>query len=200
MPTKTPLESISCDSAPAATRNFSQKLVKSTERTSTITWHYVIRSTRVALIDQDWLIHHTAAYREHPQRAHDWDSSPVGGTGIVPTLLLTTVGARSGLPRSVPLLYQPCGEGYVVAGSRGGSRRHPAWFLNLRATPACTALVGRLSCTLSARELAGDERARYWQLLTRCWPAYETYQARTTRQIPVVLLAHCASPTLIDRT
>lgn len=154
----------------------------------------------MALIDQDWLIQHTAAYREHPQRAHDWDSSPVGGAGIVPTLLLTTTGARSGLSRSVPLLYQPCGEGYVIAGSRGGSRRHPAWFLNLRAMPACTALVGRLRCTLLARELEGEERARYWQLLTRCWPGYETYQARTPRQIPVVLLAHRAAPVLVPES
>lgn len=150
----------------------------------------------MALIDQPWLVEHTQRYQEDPVAAHDWDATPVGGTGIVPTLLLTTTGSVSGEPRCAPLLYQPCGEGYVVAGSRGGSNRHPGWFLNLLKHPECSAQVGRLHCRLRARVLAGDERARYWSLMTRCWPAYLDYQQRTTREIPVVMLSLIEAPTL----
>jgi deazaflavin-dependent oxidoreductase (nitroreductase family) len=148
------------------------------------------------LIDQPWLQAHLAQYRADPVAAHDWDSAPVGGSGIRPTLLLTTLGARSGEPRAVPLLYQPCGEGYVVVGSRGGSNRHPAWYLNLLTHPDCSAQVGRLHCPLRARVLTGAERERYWSLMTHCWPAYLDYQKRTTRQIPVVILALTGAPTL----
>jgi deazaflavin-dependent oxidoreductase (nitroreductase family) len=76
----------------------------------------------------------------------------------------------------------------VVVGSRGGSNRHPGWYLNLMQHPECKATVGRMHYTLCARNLEGDEYARYWSLMTRFWPAYLDYQARTSRRIPVVKL------------
>jgi len=135
-----------------------------------------------------WLTEHLALYRADPVRAHDWDATAVGRPGIVPTLLLTTIGRRSGAPVTVPLLYQPAGEGFVVVGSKGGGRRHPAWFLNLQADPECAIQVGRFEFEATARVVSGSQRDTYWDLMTRVWPNYQAYQARTERQIPIVLL------------
>lgn len=137
---------------------------------------------------QSWFTEHMALWAQDPVKAHDWDATPVGGDGICPTLLLTTRGRRSGEARSLSLLYQPSGEGFVIVASRGGSARHPGWYLNLQGDPTCEAQVGRMRYTLRARTLEGDERARWWHAMSRFWPAYKDYQARTSRQIPVVIL------------
>lgn len=141
------------------------------------------------LLDVPWLQEHTALYKRDPIAAHDWDATPVGGTGLVPTLLLTTTGRTSGEPRSTPLLYQPCGEGYLLVASKGGSHHHPEWFKNLQRQPACAVQAGKFSHQATARVLEGEERARYWEWMARFWPDYETYQSRTDREIPVVLLS-----------
>ena len=138
--------------------------------------------------DYSWLREHTELYLNDPERAHDWDATPVGGTGLIPTLLLTTIGRKTGDPRPTPLLYQPTGSGFVVVASRGGSDHHPAWYLNLVANPECRVQVGRFSYAASARILTNDERAPYWDWMVRFWPDYANYQARTDRQIPVVIL------------
>ena len=140
------------------------------------------------LRDYAWLKDHTALYLRDPEQAHDWDASPVGGSGLVPTLLLTTIGRKSGAPRPTPLLYQPTGKGFILVASRGGSDHHPAWFLNLQANPNCEIQVGRFSYTANARILAAEERAAYWEWMVRFWPDYANYQARTEREIPVVML------------
>ena len=140
------------------------------------------------LTDYSWLKEHTALYLSNPEQAHDWDATPVGGSGVVPTLLLTTVGRRSGEHRPTPLLYQPTGSGFIVVASRGGSDRHPAWYLNLLANPACVLQVGRFSYDAKARVLQSAERGAYWDWMVRFWPDYADYQARTDREIPVVIL------------
>ena len=135
-----------------------------------------------------WLTAHTDQYLRDPVSAHDWDAAPVGGTGLVPTLLLTTVGRTSGQPRSTPLLYQPTGTGFIVVASKGGASTHPQWYLNLLAEPRCKLQVGKFGYTATARSLASAERAPYWDWMTRFWPDYLRYQSRTQREIPVVVL------------
>lgn len=141
-----------------------------------------------SILDLEWLKAHTAHYLSDPETAHDWDSTPVGGTGLVPTLFLTTTGRNSGEPRPTPLLYQPTGTGFVIVASKGGSDAHPAWFLNLEANPECKVQVGRFSYTATARVLSSEERPAYWEAMTRFWPGYTEYQSRTDREIPVVIL------------
>ncbi len=138
--------------------------------------------------DYSWIQEHTALYLKDPERAHDWDATPAGGTGLVPTLLLTTLGRKSGERRATPLLYQPTGSGFVVVASRGGSDHHPAWYLNLLADPGCEIQVGKFSYTAQARVLTSEERGPYWEWMVRFWPDYANYQARTEREIPVVIL------------
>lgn len=138
--------------------------------------------------DLSWLREHTEHYLNDPEHAHDWDATPVGASGLVPTLLLTTTGRKSGVARATPLLYQPTGVGFIVVASRGGSDHHPAWYLNLIANPKCDIKVGRFDYTATARVLKEDERESYWEWMTRFWPDYERYQARTSREIPLVIL------------
>ncbi|MGI5215500.1 nitroreductase family deazaflavin-dependent oxidoreductase [Plantactinospora sp. CA-290183] len=98
--------------------------------------------------------------------------------GLVPSLLITTTGRRSGQPRSNPLQYAPDGDAYVVIGSNWGSTRHPAWALNLLADPAATVTVRGARVPVRARPVDGAERERLWLLLVAQWPAYQTYLGR----------------------
>jgi F420H(2)-dependent quinone reductase len=109
----------------------------------------------------------------------------IGGT---PVLLLITTGRRSGEPRPVTLTYFEDGERLVVIGSNAGEDRHPAWWLNLQEHPEATVQIGGTTTRVRAVEASGEERERLWAELTRRDPAYEEYQLRTDRRIPVVLL------------
>lgn len=111
------------------------------------------------------------------------------GEGM-PVLELTTVGRRSGRPRSV-LLTAPVrlGGAIVVVASRGGDDRHPDWLLNLRAQPRVeVALQGGPPRPMLARIAEGAERERLWRRITTTNPRYAGYQRRTSREIPVVVL------------
>ena len=89
-----------------------------------------------------WIAEHIRLYRTDPEKAQLWDSRPVGGPGVLPTLLLTTRGRKSGEPRALPLIYGSAGTSYVVIASKGGMPEHPLWFRNLEAEPACEVQVG----------------------------------------------------------
>jgi deazaflavin-dependent oxidoreductase (nitroreductase family) len=98
--------------------------------------------------------------------------------GLIPSLLITTTGRRSGQPRSNPLLYVPDGDAYVVIGSNWGRPEHPAWSANLLAEPAATVTVRGTRVPVRARLVDGAERDRLWRLLVAEWPAYQTYVRR----------------------
>ena len=110
-------------------------------------------------------------------------------TGL-PIITLTTTGAKSGKPRSVPLVGVPDGERLILIASNWGQARHPAWYHNVRANPEVTVFAeddpaGRL---YGARELAGEERGAAWARVVRLYPWYAGYAARSGREIPVVVL------------
>ncbi len=140
------------------------------------------------LHEWQWIQDHKRDYLSDPEAAHDWDATPVGQPRVVPTLLLHTLGRRSGEWRASPLLYQPCGVGFIIVGSRGGTDVHPDWYFNLLSKPECRVQVGRFRYQAAARFLAGVERDRYWQMMLAFWPDYANYQMRTERVIPVVQL------------
>ncbi len=109
--------------------------------------------------------------------------------GIVPALMLTTTGKKSGLPRSQPLAYIPDGEDMILIGSNWGGPKHPGWSYNLLANPKATARVKGKNYAVSARLLTGEERERKWQQAVEVWPAYVTYQKRCApREIRLFLL------------
>ena len=103
-------------------------------------------------------------------------------------LLLTTKGRRTGARRTVALLYVEDEDDLVVIGSKGGSDTPPAWLLNLESEPACSVQVGTRRFEARARVAKGPQRTRLWRKAVRAWPDYDRYQARTRRQIPVVVL------------
>jgi deazaflavin-dependent oxidoreductase (nitroreductase family) len=115
----------------------------------------------------------------------------LGWRGLgMPVLELTTVGRKSGQPRSV-MLTSPYQEGdrIAVVASRGGDDWHPAWFLNLRDNPDVeVSLQGKPKQRMHAHIATSDERARLWPLITEHHRNYAGYQRKTDREIPVVLL------------
>jgi deazaflavin-dependent oxidoreductase (nitroreductase family) len=105
-----------------------------------------------------------------------------------PVLLLDHVGRRSGERRTTPLLYLEDGEDLVIVASRGGSNAPPAWWLNLEAQPRSVVQVGPRRREVVARTASSEEKARLWPRLVAMYPDYQTYQDRTERDIPVIIL------------
>jgi deazaflavin-dependent oxidoreductase (nitroreductase family) len=109
--------------------------------------------------------------------------------GGAPICLVTTTGRRTGRSRTVPLLYLPHRDDQiVVVASRGGLSEDPAWCLNLRADPRATVETGGIRRAMMARVATAEERAELWPRLTAVYPRFESYQRRTARLIPVVVL------------
>ena len=136
-----------------------------------------------------WMAEHVDRYLNDPANAEMWDSSLGGGKGMLPTLLLTTTGRKSGEPRHSPLLYQAAGDGFVIIGSKGGAPAHPAWYVNLLADPNAEIRVGAKALKVKARTAAGEERARLWAAMAEAYPPFNAYQVNAgSREIPVVVL------------
>lgn len=106
----------------------------------------------------------------------------------VPTLLLTTTGRKSGEPLQLPLIYGEDGGNLLVVASKGGTPDHPAWYKNLVANPEVQVQLKAAKFTARARTATADERPRLWELMAKIFPNYNDYQAKTERQIPVVVL------------
>ena len=104
------------------------------------------------------------------------------------TLLLTTKGRKSGLSRTVPLIFGRRGDDYLVVASQGGAPTHPGWYHNLLAEPGVTVQVGPDVFGARASVATAAERPRLWSIVTVGWPNYDVYQTRTVRVIPVVVL------------
>jgi deazaflavin-dependent oxidoreductase (nitroreductase family) len=137
----------------------------------------------------DWIKDHLKRYIESDGAdGHYWDASLGGGEGMVPTLLLTTVGRKSGQPLTIPLIYSRAGDGYCVIASKGGAPAHPAWYLNLEAKPEVHVQVAADKFRARARVAEGEERERLWQQMVDIYAPYTQYQEATERRIPVVVL------------
>ncbi len=110
------------------------------------------------------------------------------GFGPVPTLLLTTIGRRTGQKFVMPLIYGKSGGNYLVVGSKGGSPEHPGWYLNLTAHPEVEVQVVANRFRAMARTATGEERKRLWREMATLFPPYIEYQKMAAREIPVVVI------------
>lgn len=129
-----------------------------------------------------WVAEHIQRYVATDGRdGHEWQKG-------VHTLLLTTRGRKSGRLHRTALIYGRDGDRYVIVGSQGGAPSHPSWYLNLVAEPAVQVQVGADKFTARARTAGPDDRKRLWPLMAAIWPAYDEYQAKAGREIPVALL------------
>ncbi len=133
--------------------------------------------TDISLLNEE----HVKRYREtNGEVGHIWN----GATA----LLLTTIGNKSGEPRTTPLIYAQDGDDYVIVASKGGAPSHPAWYLNISKTPEVEIQVLDKVMKATAVTVEGAEREHLWQVATDVWPNYDQYAERTERLIPVVKL------------
>jgi deazaflavin-dependent oxidoreductase (nitroreductase family) len=106
----------------------------------------------------------------------------------MPVVIVTTVGARTGKIRKVPLMRVEHDGEYAVVASFGGSPRHPVWYHNLVKHPRVELQDGPVRQDMVAREVTGDERALWWDRAVAAYPDYANYQRKTEREIPVFVL------------
>lgn len=111
----------------------------------------------------------------------------------ISTLILTTTGAKSGLPRELGLNYRQDGDNFIIVASKGGATKHPLWYRNLLANPECEIQVGRQKIRCRARTATVAEKPRLWSLMLENYKGYNHYQDSTDREIPVVILEPMAS-------
>jgi deazaflavin-dependent oxidoreductase (nitroreductase family) len=133
----------------------------------------------------EWARRHVHDYvatnGDHPKNGHDW----IKGATV---LLLTTIGHRSGRARRTPLIYARDGDRYLVVASKGGSDAAPIWYENLLAEPQVRIQVKGDVMDARAQTASPEEKKRLWPLVTKVWPDYDSYQQKTERDIPVVII------------
>jgi len=124
---------------------------------------------------------HVRKYEETAGKVgHAWNDTQV--------LILHAKGRSSGETRKVPLIYGRDGDDYLLVASKGGAPQHPGWYLNLLAHPDVTIQVLDKQLAVRAHTASSEERARLWPIMVKEWPDYDRYQAKTDREIPIVVL------------
>ena len=124
---------------------------------------------------------HVKVYRETSgEQGYLWNG--------VPILLLTTTGRKSGEPRTIPIIFTPYKNSFVIIASKGGSPEHPKWYLNILDNPQVTVQVKADVFKAVTRSAQPPEREAIWAEAVKSWPNFDVYQSRTTRQIPVVVI------------
>ncbi len=128
-----------------------------------------------------WVSEHVHEYVDTGgEKGHEWRPG-------VPTLLLTTVGRKSGIKRRTALIYVEHDGDYLIVASNGGAET-PQWCRNLEVDPAVEIQLMDRVFPATAQVLDAGARAAAWPLVTKVWPAYDSYQAKATREIPVIAL------------
>jgi deazaflavin-dependent oxidoreductase (nitroreductase family) len=107
----------------------------------------------------------------------------------MPVILLTTIGAKTGKIRKTPLMRVEHDGQYAIVASLGGAPKNPVWYYNVKAHPHVELQDGTVSGDYEAREVTGDEKARWWERAVAAYPDYADYQKNTDRQIPVFVLS-----------
>ncbi len=105
----------------------------------------------------------------------------------LPILLVEMTGAKSGKARTIPLMYVPNDNGFVLVASQGGAPRHPVWYHNLVAHPKVRITFAGKTKEMVVREVVDQEKAELWKICCRYYPPYQEYQDRTDRVIPVFI-------------
>jgi deazaflavin-dependent oxidoreductase (nitroreductase family) len=114
------------------------------------------------------------------EEGHDWQGTQ--------TLILTTTGRKSGKERLTPLIYGRHGSDYLVVASKGGTPENPDWYHNLSSSPDVEIQVKGDKLRARARTATPAEKSEMWPIMTKEWPAYDEYQTKTDRDIPIVVL------------
>ncbi|MFB7631434.1 nitroreductase family deazaflavin-dependent oxidoreductase [Streptomyces sp. NPDC056149] len=136
----------------------------------------------------------TAWVREQVER-YEGSGGTEGTTMLgLPVILLTTRGAKSGKLRKSPLMRVEHEGAYAAVASVGGAPKNPVWYHNVLADPRVELQDGAVRRDMTAREVTGEEKARWWARAVEAFPNYAEYQAKTDREIPVFVLEPTAAP------
>ena len=128
-----------------------------------------------------WVADHAKRYIEtNGEDGHIWRG--------VPTLALTTTGRRTGTRHRTMLIYGEDDGRYLIVASKGGAPKHPQWYLNLKDNPEVELQVGADRFNARARTATAEEKPALWKKMAAIWPAYDEYQTKTSRDIPLVIL------------
>jgi deazaflavin-dependent oxidoreductase (nitroreductase family) len=136
-----------------------------------------LEECRMALYGQEHVDRYLATDGEE---GHDWQGTQA--------LILFTTGRKSGKQRTHPLIYGRHGDDYLVVASKGGAPENPEWYLNLESNPQVEVQVKDSRLRALARTATPEEKPELWAIMTKEWPAYDSYQEKTDREIPVVVL------------
>lgn len=130
--------------------------------------------------------------KEHVERYRATDGAEGHEWQGTQTLLLTTTGRKSGQERTTPLIYAPAGDNAVTVVASNGGADAPAWYLNLQEDPEVQVQIKGDRFAARAREASAEEKPEMWRTMTAQWPAYDEYQQRADREIPVIVLERAA--------
>ena len=146
-------------------------------------------SAKLSDARRDWKTDHLGMYLDSGgAEGHIVDVTDLGGYTFTTTLLLKYVGRKSGKTIIAPLIYGDTGGEVVIVASKGGADHHPAWYLNVRESKELSFQIATQAFRATWREPQGAERAKVWDFMEGLYPPYKTYQASTTRVIPLVML------------
>src|SRR5262245_48564570 len=130
---------------------------------------------------EGWVADHIRSYVESDgKKGHTWRGYP--------TLLLMTTGRKSGKLRRTALIYGVDGENYLLVASNGGAAKHPLWYFNLVDEPKVEIQVGAEKFKGRARVADAKEKPRLWKIMAKVFPTYDRYQAKTKREIPLIVI------------
>jgi deazaflavin-dependent oxidoreductase (nitroreductase family) len=147
-------------------------------------------TTDIEIARRNWMAEHLRSYLQSGGAdGHIVDLSAIGGHAFTTTLLLRTLGRRSGDVRIAPLIYGDIGGEVVIVASKGGADVHPAWYVNLKSTPEVGFQIGCQAYAANWREPQDAERAAIWAFMEKVYPPYTEYQRATRRTIPLVMLS-----------
>lgn len=143
----------------------------------------------IATAPMAWGLAHTIHHLDRTVlRLSGGRTTAVALTTGLPIIGLTTIGARSGQPRTVPLVGIPDGLRLILIASNWGQAKHPAWYYNLKTNPRVTVTFKGRAEEYLAREVAGEEREACWRRAVALYPGYSGYAERAGRAIPVLVL------------
>ena len=147
-----------------------------------------VSMTEIERATLDGVARHKNAYLGSGGReGHIWDFTKIGGHYLTTTLLLETVGAKSGERRVTPLIYGDIGGEVVIVASKGGADVHPAWYWNIKAMNQVNIQIATQAFRCDWREPASGERRHIWDFMVEIYPPYRDYQSATAREIPIVM-------------
>lgn len=146
-------------------------------------------SEAISAVRRDWATEHRQTYlRSGGVEGHIMDLTAVGGRPFATHCMVKYRGRKSGKIFITPLCYADIGGDVVICGSKGGADHHPEWYLNIVASAEIEFQIATQAFRGSWREPEGDERKKVWEFFIDCHPFYATYQASTTRLLPLVML------------